>query len=42
MDIYANKAVEKALRRVFHYAFDPKAQVGVPKMNIHRIDRDRI
>ena len=39
MDIYVNEDVETALRRVFHYAFDPEAQGGVPQLNIHRIDR---
>lgn len=40
LDIYANKAVEKALKRDFFYAFDPNIKGGVPKMNIINIDRD--
>lgn len=40
LDIYANKAVETALKRDFFYAFDPKIKGGVPKMNIINIDRD--
>ena len=38
MDIYANSAVEKAIRRDFHYAFDPSIKGGVPRMNIINID----
>lgn len=40
LDIYANKAVETALKRDFFYAFDPNIKGGVPKMNIISIDRD--
>ena len=38
MDIYANSAVETAIRRDFHYAFDPSIKGGVPRMNIINID----
>ena len=40
MDIYANKDVEKALLRNYHYAFDPSVTSGVPKMKILNINRD--
>ncbi len=40
MDIYANKDVERAIRRDFHYAFDPNIKGGVPKMKIINIDRE--
>ena len=40
MDIYANKDVEKALLRNYHYAFDPLVTSGVPKMRILNINRD--
>ena len=41
MDLYANKDVEKAIKRDFHYAFDESVKSGVPKLqiiNIHRED----
>jgi len=41
LDIYANKAVEEALKRDFFYAFDPKIKGGVPKMNIMSIDKKK-
>lgn len=40
MQIYANKAVEAALRRDFHYAFDPNIKGGVPKMIFNHIHRE--
>ena len=40
MQIYANKAVEVALRRDFHYAFDPSIKGGVPKIILNHIHRE--
>lgn len=40
LDIYANSAVEAALKRDFFYAFDPNIKGGVPKMNIINIEID--
>ncbi|MBI49418.1 MAG: hypothetical protein CL850_03915 [Crocinitomicaceae bacterium] len=41
MQIYANKPVEEALRRNYHYAFNNSVKAGVPQMvfnSIHRHD----
>ena len=40
MDIYANKDVETAIRRDFHYSFDQSINGGVPQMNIINIHRE--
>ena len=40
MHIYANKAVEIALRRDFHYAFDSNIKGGVPKIIFNHIHRE--
>jgi phosphoribosyl 1,2-cyclic phosphate phosphodiesterase len=40
MEVYANEDVEKAIKRDFHYSFDPSIMGGVPRMNITNIHRD--
>lgn len=40
MDIFANKDVESAIKRDFHYAFDESIRGGVPNMNIRNIHRE--
>lgn len=40
MDVYCSKNVEIALRREFHYIFDEKDYPGIPKINLHRIDKE--
>lgn len=40
MDIYANKDVETAIRRDFHYSFDESIKGGVPQINIINIHRE--
>lgn len=37
MDIYANEAVENALKREFHYIFSDFKYPGIPLLTIHRI-----
>jgi len=37
MEIYCSGAVEKALRREFHYVFDANKYPGVPSVNLNRI-----
>ena len=39
MDIWANKAVETALMRDFHYAFGESMTGGVPQVNINRLGK---
>ncbi len=38
--LYANKLVEKSLRRDFHYAFGELSYPGVPKVHIINIEKD--
>lgn len=38
IDIYAADAVQDALKREYHYAFDPFAYFGVPQLNLVDID----
>lgn len=37
MDIYANKAVQEALKREFHYVFSGFKYPGIPLINLHEI-----
>jgi phosphoribosyl 1,2-cyclic phosphate phosphodiesterase len=41
MDLFASEAVEKALKREFHYAFGENKYPGVPQLNIVNIDKDQ-
>lgn len=38
MDIYCSKAVETALRREYHYAFEDEKYPGIPQLNIINIE----
>lgn len=38
MDIYCTKAVEMALRREYHYAFEEEKYPGIPQLNIITIE----
>jgi phosphoribosyl 1,2-cyclic phosphate phosphodiesterase len=38
MDIYCTKAVEEALRREYHYAFQDEKYPGIPQLNIITIE----
>lgn len=38
MDIYCTKAVEEALRREYHYAFEEDKYPGIPQLNIITIE----
>ena len=40
MEVYGNKNVEYALKRDFHYAFGENKYPGVPKLNLHLIDKE--
>lgn len=40
MEVYGNKNVELALKRDFHYAFGERKYPGVPKLNLHVIDKE--
>ncbi len=41
MDIYANLAVQDALRREFHYIFSDFKYPGIPLLNIHTIGNEQ-
>lgn len=38
MDIYCSKAVETALRREYHYAFEEEKYPGIPQLNLINIE----
>lgn len=38
IDLYADEYVQHALKREFHYAFDPHAYFGVPQIRLNGID----
>lgn len=38
VDVFANAAVEKALRREFHYVFDDNPYPGIPEINLISIE----
>ena len=40
MEVYGNMNVEFALKRDFHYAFGESKYPGVPKLNLHVIDKE--
>lgn len=40
MAIFCTDRVEEALRREFHYVFAEEKYPGIPKVDIHRIDKD--
>ena len=40
MEVYGNKNVKNALKRDFHYAFGENKYPGVPKLNLHVIDKE--
>ncbi|AEA42038.1 MBL fold metallo-hydrolase [Fluviicola taffensis] len=40
MDIYCTKAVEEALRREYHYAFEEDKYPGIPQLNIITIENE--
>lgn len=39
MEVYCSEAVEKALKREFHYVFEANKYPGVPAVNLNRIDK---
>lgn len=39
MPVYANAAVQKALKRVFQYIFTPPFHPGIPKIKLHTISK---
>ena len=42
IDIFCSQQVFKALKREFHYIFDPKFQYpGIPKINRHQISKNK-
>jgi phosphoribosyl 1,2-cyclic phosphate phosphodiesterase len=40
MEVYCSEAVEKALKREFHYVFEANKYPGVPAVNLTRIDKE--
>ncbi|MBC7425677.1 MAG: MBL fold metallo-hydrolase [Bacteroidia bacterium] len=39
VDVYANNQVQEALRREFQYIFAEESYPGIPKINLHTIDK---
>ena len=37
MDVYASEAVQAALKREYHYIFEPDPYPGVPRVNLHTV-----
>lgn len=40
IDIYVTDNVEVALKREFHYIFNGNAYPGIPRINVHKIDKN--
>lgn len=40
IDVYATENVEIALKREFHYIFNGEQYPGIPRINVHRIDKE--
>lgn len=39
-DIYAEKRVQKAIKRIFHYVFAEDKYPGIPKMKLHNVENE--
>ena len=42
MDIYAEKRVQEAIKRIFHYVFADYKYPGIPKMKLHAINNKQL